>query len=249
MAATNNSGAIAFSPETVTVGDFHIHTLTAGQGEPLVLVHGGDGINPAEEATFELARHYRVLQIEMPGWGTEPNTRTRDLRDMGQTVAETVAALHPRPGPVRLMGTSIGAPVVLWAYFSGLIATSHIVLESPAAFRAGGPPFEGLPGPADFNHQPGKRRTRVFDPRVMEFMMSLAPAGEDDPELAARMREIDVPVLSVFGAEDRMVPPGVFKHWYELPPRGRTVLLPAAAHDVKGDLPEVFVKLLLDFLA
>ena len=232
----------------LTADGFRIRYLSGGgEGDPLVLVHGGDGILPTDEATLRLTAGHRVFVVEMPGWSQE-NLRTTTLREMAHTIGAAIAGLEI--GELTLIGTSVGAPVVLWTAIDSGLPIKAIVLESPAAFRGGGPAFAGgPPKPEVFNYQVAKQRERVIPSQTMSFMMRLAPPGVNDPALEAAIADLRVPVLTIFGDRDGLVPPEVFARFYRIPPLSKVVLVADAAHDVKGDRPEAFVDLVTTFLA
>lgn len=240
------SSSVAFTTATVSADGFDISYVEAGSGPNLVMIHGGDGLNVQDEVYGLLAENYRVIALEMPGWGAVPNTRTTTLKEMGGTIAAAIAAL--RLDPVILVGTSIGAPVALWAALGSGAPVSHLVLESPAAFRAGGPERSGPPSPSVFNFQPSRQRERHLDPRVMQFMMSIGPHGVNDPELAEALAGSEIPVLAIFGEHEQMFPPAIFAEHYEKAPHSKVVIVDAAAHDMKGDRPEVFASLVQTFV-
>jgi pimeloyl-ACP methyl ester carboxylesterase len=240
------TGSAAFTTATVRADGFDVSYAEAGSGPNLVMIHGGDGLNVQDDVYGLLAKNFRVIALEMPGWGSVPNTRTKTLKEMGGTIAAAIAALGL--DPVVLVGTSIGAPVALWAALGWGAPASHLVLESPAAFRAGGPERSGPPDPSVFNFQPSRQRERHLEPRVMQFMMSIGPHGVNDPELAEALAGSDIPVLTVFGEHEQMFPPAIFAQHYEKAPRSKVVVVDAAAHDMKGDRPEVFASLVRTFV-
>ena len=236
----------AFTEHEVEAGGFTVRYFEAGSGEPLVMIHGGDGINLADEATLILSARYRVISVEMPGWGRSVNERTDSLRELGGTVAAAIDQLDL--GPVRLIATSIGAPVALWAMLEGRLSVPAMVLESPAAFRLGGMRMRRAGGPdlASFNYQPAKKRDRQVSPRVIELMLRIAPPI-DDAELAARLTASPTPILTLFGEHDKQFPPEIYADRYRDSPGGRVVVVAEAAHDLKGDRPEVFAELVTGF--
>jgi len=74
----------------------------------------------------------------------------------------------------------------------------------------------------------------------------LGPAR--DEALEARMADLAVPVLVVFGTLDSVVPPEMGRHYKELLPNCSLVFLYDAAHEADADRPEAFVSLVNDFL-
>ncbi|MDE3074598.1 MAG: hypothetical protein KGJ86_04145, partial [Chloroflexota bacterium] len=68
-----------------------------------------------------------------------------------------------------------------------------------------------------------------------------------DEELEDLMADLHVPVLVVFGTEDRLMPPEMGRLYREKLPNCHFVLLYDAAHEVDADRPEAFVSLVSDF--
>ena len=133
-----------FREHHIDADGFRIRYLEAGDGPPLVHLHGAGGLrlNPAHEL---LAKRHRVIALEMPGFGASPeNTVTADQAGLARTMAAAATALGL--DRFNLMGTSFGARTALWlaARFPERIAA--LVLESPAAIRpAGSRPPSGSP--------------------------------------------------------------------------------------------------------
>jgi len=64
--------------------------MEAGAGVPLVHLHGAGGLRltPAHEL---LARQFRVVAFEMPGFGDSPvNTRTETMAEMASTIVRAI---------------------------------------------------------------------------------------------------------------------------------------------------------------
>ena len=82
---------------------------TAGNGPPLILIHGGMGsINHWHRNFDVLAQHYTVHALDMPGYGESP-TVPKDLPrdDFVALVVEGLNATVPT-GSFRLVGFSLG---------------------------------------------------------------------------------------------------------------------------------------------
>ena len=234
--------------DVLEVDGFRLRFWEQGTGDPIVAIHGGDGPDPGDEATALLARRRRVLMLEMPGWGEESNERTQSLQEMASVVSEAARALDL--GPFALLGTSIGGAVAAWVALTSGLPITHLVLEAPAAFRAGGSEWDGRPPqPSDFNVRPEKQRERSIPPRIMQFMMKMAPPGVNDEDLANRLRDLSVPLLALWGDQDRLVPPDRFQDYYLVAPLSKVVRFAEAGHDLKGDRPEEFANLVEGFLA
>src|SRR5437867_12075127 len=131
----------AFREGFVEVDGFRIRYMEAGQGAPLVHLHGAGGprVTPAHDL---LARHFRVVAFEMPGFGQSPeNTRTRSMPELASTMAQAVARLGL--DTFNLLGTSFGGKTALWLALQAPERVLALVLEAPAAIRQ-----EGAESPA-----------------------------------------------------------------------------------------------------
>src|SRR5271155_295022 len=76
----------AFREGFVEADGFRIRYMEAGQGTPLVHLHGAGGmrLTPGHDL---LRQHRRVVAFEMPGFGSSPeNTRTRTMAELAQTI-------------------------------------------------------------------------------------------------------------------------------------------------------------------
>ncbi len=231
-----------FTERHVSADGFKVRYLDGGVGPTVVMIHGGGGLDgELNDAHGLLADRYRVVALEMPGWGAEPNPRTQSLREMAATMAAAIEAAGI--DHYRLIGTSLGAVVAAWIAAERPGAVSALVLEAPAVFRAGAPrPGEGggPPDPAAFNYKPEKRWQRAPTPEQMELMRRLPTPGDTEVDLAARLPDLQVPTLIVFGRHDGLFSPArVAEHYRVLPP-GHLTVFEEAAHDVKGDRPEAF---------
>jgi pimeloyl-ACP methyl ester carboxylesterase len=58
-----------------------------------------------------------------------------------------------------------------------------------------------------------------------------------------------VPTLVLFGAEDRITPPDLGRHYREILPNCQFVIVYDAAHATYDDRPEAFAAIVADFVA
>jgi pimeloyl-ACP methyl ester carboxylesterase len=138
-AATQDSdGLVAtFTERFVQVNRLRICYLEAGQGNPVVVLHGSDVLTPSPLNNF-LAQHFRVIALEIPGFGHSPAQSTHDL---ALTLTEAVAALGlERYG---LVSTATSAPLALWQAIETPQRVAALVLISPVALLPDG---WGTPG-------------------------------------------------------------------------------------------------------
>jgi pimeloyl-ACP methyl ester carboxylesterase len=84
----------AFTEGHVEVDGFRIRYLEAGQGSPVVMLHGVGGLILAK-LHDELAKKYRVMAFEMPGFGRSPaNTASQSVKDLAQTMAQAAIVMR-----------------------------------------------------------------------------------------------------------------------------------------------------------
>ncbi len=108
-----------------------IHKVVfGGSGEPIVLVHGLGGSTTNWIAVADgLARHGRILAIDLPGFGLSPPARDYRL----ETHREAVESFIEIEGaPVTLVGNSTGGLIAQMVAAHRPDLVSRMVLVSPA---------------------------------------------------------------------------------------------------------------------
>ena len=243
---------MAFRENFVDADGFHIRYLEAGEGAPLVHLHGAGGLrlNAAHDL---LARQFRVIAFEMPGFGAEDNQRSRDMAQLAGTMAKAVQALGLRH--CNLMGTSFGGKVALFLALQAPELVRALVLEAPAAIRP-----EGTQAPSG---SPEAIAQRLYaHPERMPPLPNVDPAvamriamftrrlrGPDrDAALEARLPGLTIPVLAVFGTRDAVIPPEVGRLYKDLIPDAHLMFVYDAGHAIAAERPEAFVEVVGDFL-
>src|SRR5437763_14238069 len=86
--------------------------MEAGEGPALMHLHGAGGLrlSPAHDL---LAKQFRVIAFEMPGFGASAeNTKTQSMPELAATMA--AAADKLRLNQYNLIGTSFGSKTALW---------------------------------------------------------------------------------------------------------------------------------------
>ena len=99
----------------IGVGRERVHIVEAGDGPPVVLVHGlaGQSGNYAYDVVDRLAASFRVVAIDRPGSGHSPRTRgaRANLRAQGDLVAGVIGVLGL--GRPLVVGHSLGGAIAL----------------------------------------------------------------------------------------------------------------------------------------
>ncbi|HTV44127.1 MAG TPA: alpha/beta hydrolase [Stellaceae bacterium] len=237
----------------VEADGFRIRYMAAGDGPVLVHLHGAGGLRltPGHDL---LSRQFRVIAIEMPGFGTSPeNDRTRDMPELAATIGEAIAGLGI--AGFSLMGTSFGGKTALWLALQQPQRVRALVLEAPAAIRPeGGAPPSGTPEEMArrlFAHPERVAPLPAPDPEVRAKTGRLVGRlrGPDrDPDLEARLSGLAVPTLVLFGTVDRVIPPEMGHFYKELLPNCNLIFVYDAGHAISTDRPEAFAEVVADFL-
>lgn len=241
-----------FTPGSVEADGFTVRYFEAGTGDPVVRVHGAGG--PLfSYALDDLARTNRVIELELPGFGSSPiNDRTDGAAALADTVAAAIDALGV--APAHVWGTSMGGLVATHLAVRHPEVVRSLILEAPGAFRVGGR------NPADlsaeetvraFNSHPERvawRQRGPVDP-VRWRLVTRIMGPEYDSGLAGRLSEISVPTLVMFGLDDGIFPPTGGAVYRDKVPHCAYVLVEDGAHDLQGDQPEVCAGLVRQFLA
>jgi pimeloyl-ACP methyl ester carboxylesterase len=247
------AGSTTFRESHVEADGFRIRYCEAGEGAPLVHLHGAGGLR-LHRAHELLARHYRVVAFEMPGFGQSPeNTRTQSMPELAATMARAADAL----GLDRfdLMGTSFGGKTALWLAAQNPERVRALVLEAPAAIRPSG--ARGVSGTPDemarrlYAHPERMPPLPPADPAVQAKQQALTGRlrGPDrDAELEAALSRLDTPTLVLFGTLDRVIPPEMGRHYKAVMPNCHLVLVYDAGHAIGAERPEAFTEVVTDFL-
>lgn len=260
--------------KTLVIPGFTIHYLEGGQGEPLILVHGfGGDKNHFNRVARELTRHYRVIALDLPGFGassapTEARYGVREQTErlgqfmdvlglpsahfggssMGGWIAAAFAVLQPQ----RVESLWLLAP-------SGLITAEES--EVRRAYRETGELLLVAERPEDFPHLaalvmsrppyvPGPVRQRLAEQaaaRAPHLKRIFATLVEEAFWLEPQMRGHAVPALVVWGEEDRVLHPSGAEVFGQLLPNASVQRLPGIGHLPMIEAPEVTAAAYLAF--
>lgn len=248
----------------IRVNDLDTHFTQSGEGNPVLLLHGwGASAESLANVAKTLADQFRVLAIDLPGFGWSPSPSsawgTRDY-------ATHVEAFMDRTGiPVAsVLGHSFGGRIALALAARAPRRVRNLVLVASAGIRPRhGPGYFVKVGVAKLAKRflsspiPGRVGGRVAS-RVYERV------GSRDYRSAGRMRatmvkvvkddlrellsSIGSPALIIWGDRDQEVP----RSSMEIMARGikgsRFVVLEGAGHFPFVDMPDRFGELVKDFL-
>lgn len=244
---------MTFTEKFVEADGFRIRYMEAGDGPVLVHLHGAGGLrlSPAHDL---LAKTYRVIAFEMPGFGASAaNTRSGSVAELASTMAQATAALGL--DRVNLWGTSFGGRTAVWLAVQHPERLKALILDAPAAIRP-----ENARAPSGTPEEMARmlfahpERVPPLPPvpaairEQTQVLVGRLRGTPREPDLERRMRELAVPTLVLFGTLDRVIPPGMGRHYKELIPNCNLVLVYDAGHAIGTDRPEAFADVVSDFI-
>jgi pimeloyl-ACP methyl ester carboxylesterase len=245
-------------------GAVPVTLLDQGEGRPILLLHGGAGLDSVAgyAATLASAGPARVITPLMPGFGgTQRPTQLQSVRD----VAGLYAALLDDLGldDVTVVGNSLGGWVAVELALAapgrlgGLVVIDAVGLASQAHPVAG---FFSLTMDQVVEISWAHPEAHRIDPRAMTEEQQRIAAGNRsallvygtadmaDPELRARLAGITAPTLVIWGEADGMATPDYGREYAAAIPGARFELVPDAGHLPQLEAPTVLTPLLLDFV-
>jgi pimeloyl-ACP methyl ester carboxylesterase len=244
---------MSFRERYVQADGFRIRYTEAGDGPPLVHLHGAGGLQltPAHDL---LCRTFRVIAFEMPGFGASPeNVRTQNMPDLATTMVKATEAMGL--DRFNLMGTSFGGKVALWLVAQHAALVRALVLEAPAAIRPRGTqPVSGTPHEIAsrlYAHPERMPDLPATDPSQAAQTLKLVQrlrGPERDKTLEDRLHDVTTPTLVVFGTLDSVIPPATGRIYKEMMSNAHLVFVYDAGHAIAAERPEAFAEVVLDFL-
>jgi len=240
-----------FVERSVDAAGFTIRYLEAGNGSVLLCLPGAGG--PVMTFALDmLAEQFRVIVLELPGWGAQPND-VEDFDGLADQVAEIATALGLER--FHLMGTSLGGACALHFVVRHPDRVESLVLEAPAKFR------EASVNPATLAPEAFVKAFRSHPERVPhmsppdpEFMGRVWPTVERlmgdgvDDGLTARLAELPTRTLILFGRDDGLINPINGRVLRRYMRNSSLQYVYDAAHDIQCDRPEAFADVVGDFL-
>jgi pimeloyl-ACP methyl ester carboxylesterase len=223
----------AFMDGIVEVDRCRIRYAAAGEGTPVVMLHGAGGL-VLTQVHQALARRYRIIAFEMPGFGHSPvNSTSQSVKDLARTMAQAIQALGIER--YALIGGAFGGRVALWQTLSSPQQVDRLVLIAPTAVLP-----EGYTLPSTATAPTGTAGEAALLQRLK--------AASRDVEIEAELGRVRTLTLVVFGTADAVVPPAMGRTYRERMPNCHYVLVYDAGHAVEIERPEALADTIIDFL-
>lgn len=264
----------------VQVGGQRVHVEQAGEGEPVVLLHGFGGSTYLwRQMTPRLAGHFRVVAIDLNGFGWTERPRAREAYTLEGQAALVLGVLDALGiERAHLVGHSYGGGLAIWLAAQhpervrslSLVASTLPTYASARRSRwAAWRPLVALFVRTRALRQGFVRRgleravadpTIVTDELVRAYLARLRVEGAtrafqgltaptSEVRPEVRLEALHVPTLGVWGEQDRLLSVEAGARGVGRIPGSRFVRLPGVGHLPMEEAPDRLAAALEEFLA
>jgi pimeloyl-ACP methyl ester carboxylesterase len=221
---------------------------TAGDGPPLVFLHGG-GTATGFDAFLPLAERTRLIVPIHPGFGASADDPSvNDIQDYVLHYLDLFDALGL--AEIVLAGHSLGGFLAARLAIQQPERIRRLVLASPFGLKLVGHETVSLVGMSpqevagyltdDPSIFAGPTPTPAFlDDRAREARsaQSVLHGRTHDAKLDRWLHRLTMPTLLLWGADDRLIPAAQAAAWMEHIPAAETTILPGVAHLLFDESP------------
>ncbi len=252
--------------EFISISNVETHLKIAGQGSPLLYLHGLGLSNlwlPFHQA---LAEHYKVYAPDHPGFGLSSNPDWFDsMEDFIIHYVELLDVLNL--SSINLVGHSLGGWIAaeIASFFPDRI--NKLVLIAAGGLRVAGSPITDIFAlspellPMVCFEDPNKamviasqrdmsniQKLILQDYRERTMAAKLAWKLGYNPKLARRLRRACMPTLIVWGKNDKIVSTAHAQQYCNLIPNAKLAIIDECGHVPIVEQSEQTTNLILEFL-
>ena len=252
----------------IKVGKLDIHYFTGGQGEPLVVIHGGGGgAGEWLQSVAELSEHYRIYVPDLPGFGRsqmpdgnygilefvnflEDFTHGLGLKRfhlVGHSVGGGIALHYAVKFPhkiaklVLVNSMSLGKEIALWvSVLSSCVFCRSLAVAAAAVLDAVKWLVNLVYAPLKFMNP--------FPRAKINLGAGMAMLQEQAEVLVNQFSQLMIPTLLVWGANDSIVPVSNAYNAARLIPDCQLHVFEGCGHSVYKQKVKEFSHLLTTFL-
>ncbi|HUT44378.1 MAG TPA: alpha/beta hydrolase [Desulfobacterales bacterium] len=267
-----NSGGFTVEQKTVIAGNINTFYLSAGTGEPLVLLHGAGGGAVLWGPILDLlSKHFHVIAPDVVGYGeSDKPDAPYDKVFFSTWFRSFCDSLNM--GKINLLGNSQGGAIAMQFTLDNPDRVKKLILVGSAGLGAWGISPGAMFKMAAANIFPTKRTVQKIakylvhktdnfpgDDGIAYLLEVIRSSGGKLPFVngkgravapfsSDKLRQITNPALIIWGAEDRILPVSHGKKGHEKMPNAKLRIIPDAGHTPFIDLPEEFKDIILHFI-
>jgi pimeloyl-ACP methyl ester carboxylesterase len=251
---------------TIAIAGVELEVFEAGDGPPLLFLHGAGGFAADHPYVPALSARHRLIAPSHPGFGT---SSLPDWIDAVDDIAYIHLELLDRLGvaQVDVIGCSIGGWIAAELATKSPERVRRLVMVGPVGVKTG--PVDRLDVPDIFAlpqsaverllfHDP--ERMRADPSRLSDEQLAIAARNREtlallswepymhNPKLRRRLHRVAAPALFLRGESDGLVSEKYLEAYARLLPDAHTDTIAEAGHAPHLEQPEAFAARALAFL-
>lgn len=250
---------------TIEVNGVTMAYNTAGQGSPILFIHGNTGSKTWFEKVMEI-KGLRTVAPDMPNFGESDHIESADIDLYADYIREFISAMG-LPTPLPVVGHSLGGAVAISLAIRNPHLVSRLMLVDSAPMNGLKTPEEHYPviemykNNYDLLYQALQAVTPTMDDpgfleRLAQQAMNMNPiafAGNaralERFDYTGKGAEFDGPVLVVLGDKDVLITPEMAKATADAFPKSSLKVLHGVGHSVMVETPDTFTALVKEFFS
>lgn len=245
--------------QIITSGKFKY--LEAGEGEPLILLHGLFGaLSNFQDLFNHFKDRYKVIIPVLPLYDMGLDTGVNALTKYVEKFIE-----YRNLDKVHLLGNSLGGHVALLYTLKNQTKIKTLTLTGSSGLYENGM-GETYPKRGDYDFIKKKTELTFYDPKVATKelvdevysivnnrlkaikVIALAKSAIRN-NLSDELREITIPTCLIWGKQDTVTPPMVAEEFKQLLPNSELHWIDLCGHAAMMERPEEFNVILSSFLS
>jgi pimeloyl-ACP methyl ester carboxylesterase len=242
----------------VSVSGVSLNVVERGKGQPLLFLHGGDGLGAERPWLDALAKQYRVIAPNHPGWGGSELPRWVNSVDDLAYLYLDLAEQYDLQDAV-IVGNSFGGWIAAEMLVRDASRFSHAVLAAPFGCKFGPRTVREITdmhavdqvklrgllwadpalGVVDFPSQSDETLTHIVQGREAFALFGWKPYMHN-PRLARWLHRIPTPTLLLRGEADGIVGDAYMQNWAGKLPNAQVQNIAGAGHYPHWEQPAAF---------
>lgn len=249
------------------VHEVQLEAVKCGQGRPILILHGEDGLDPQAPFLDLLAAHGCVIAPSHPGFGHSPECDDIDtVDDLSYLYLDFLVEQNLQD--VIVIGFSLGGWIAAEMAVKNTERIAKLILATPLGIKIGDretrdiPDIFALPAEEIMRLKYADPSRRVIDyPALSEGELTVLARNRQatalyawepyfhNPKLRRRLHRIHIPTLLLWGASDRFVTSSYYGAAYrDAIPGARLEIIEQAGHLPQIEQPDAFVARVRAFL-